>query len=85
MPLNYDTLATAYARNRSIHPGVLGALVMTGQLSSDSYILEVGCGTGNYSISLHEESDCRGAGVDPSAEMLAVARSRADTLDSRRR
>ena len=85
MPLNYDSLATAYARNRSIHPGVLGALVMTGQLSSDSYILEVGCGTGNYSISLHEESDCRGAGVDPSAEMLAVARSRADTLDSRRR
>lgn len=80
MPLNYDTLAAAYARNRSVHPGVLGALVITGQLSSDSHVLEVGCGTGNYVISLHEATGCRGAGIDPSAEMLAVARSRTHAL-----
>lgn len=80
MPLNYDSLAAAYARNRHVHPGVLGALVITGQLSSDSHVLEVGCGTGNYAISLHEATDCRGAGIDPSAEMLAVARSRTHAL-----
>jgi SAM-dependent methyltransferase len=80
MPLNYDILATAYARNRSIHPGVLGCLVETGRVSAASDVLEVGCGTGNYSIALHEAADCRGAGVDPSAEMLAVTRSRTDAL-----
>ncbi len=80
MPLNYDSLATVYARNRNVHPGVLVALMATGKIDSSSHILEVGCGTGNYSIALHEATACRGAGIDPSAEMLAVARSRTNAL-----
>lgn len=84
MPLDYDTLAAAYARNRSVHPGVLSALVETGRVTDASHILEVGCGTGNYLIVLHETTGCRGAGIDPSAEMLAVARSRTDALYFRR-
>lgn len=83
MPLDYDTLAIAYARNRSIHPGVLRCLAETGEISATSHVLEVGCGTGNYSVALHEATGCRGAGVDPSAEMLAVARSRTDVLNFR--
>lgn len=76
MSLNYDALAAAYARNRSIHPGVLRCLIGTGRVSAASHVLEVGCGTGNYSIALHEATGCQGAGVDPSVEMLSVARSR---------
>lgn len=84
MPLNYDTLAAAYARNRAIHPGVFTALVETGPVTDAGHILEVGCGTGNYLIALHGATGCRGAGVDPSGEMLAVARRRTDALYFRR-
>ncbi len=83
MPLDYNTLAAAYARNRRVHPGVLRLLMETGRISDASDLLEVGCGTGNYSIALCEATGCRAAGVDPSAEMLAVAQSRTQAIDLR--
>jgi len=81
MPLDYDDLSTAYARNRRIHPGVLHLLVETGRVADASRVLEVGCGTGNYSIALAEATGCQTAGVDPSAEMLAAARLRTQAID----
>lgn len=83
MPLDYDALAAAYARNRRIHPGVLRLLTKTGKIDPGSAVLEVGCGTGNYSIALREATGCRVSGVEPSAEMLAAARSRGQGLDFR--
>lgn len=83
-PLEYDALAAAYARNRSTHPGVLRGLLTTARISGTSDFLEVGCGTGNYSIALSAAAGCRGAGVDPSAEMLAIARSRTESIHFQR-
>lgn len=83
MPLDYDDLAAAYVRNRRIHPGVLRLLVETGRINDASAVLEVGCGTGNYSIALHGATGCRAAGVDPSAQMLATARARSQAIDFR--
>lgn len=75
MALNYDNLAKEYARNRRVHPGVVQALCLGGELSAGSRVLEVGCGTGNYARSLHALTGCATVGIDPSAEMLAFARS----------
>lgn len=83
MPLNYDDLAAAYARNRRTHPGVLRLLVETGRISQASAVVEVGCGTGNYSIALREATGCRITGVEPAAEMLVVARARNGAIDFR--
>jgi ubiquinone/menaquinone biosynthesis C-methylase UbiE len=73
--IDYDTLAADYARHRRIHPGVLDQLVETGAVTAESHVLEVGCGTGNYLHALHEQTGCTCWGIDPSAEMLARARS----------
>jgi ubiquinone/menaquinone biosynthesis C-methylase UbiE len=39
-------------------------------------VLEVGCGTGRVAAALSERENCRVWAVDPSAEMLEVARAR---------
>lgn len=75
MPIDYNQLAAAYAANRSVHPVVFARLHAA--IGRDEPILEIGCGTGNYIGSL--QAATKGAaywGIDPSAEMLAVARSR---------
>jgi ubiquinone/menaquinone biosynthesis C-methylase UbiE len=78
--IDYDDLAAEYARHRRVHPGVLADLVERGRLTPESSVLEVGCGTGNYLLSLHERIGCRCVGVDPSAQMLAAARERASAI-----
>ena len=39
-------------------------------------MLDVGCGTGRLAAALAERESCKVWGVDPSAEMLEVARAR---------
>lgn len=39
-------------------------------------VLDLGCGTGRFAAALRERHGCTVAGVDPSPEMLAVARRR---------
>lgn len=83
MPLDYDALAAAYARNRRTQPGVLRRLIETGKIGPTSAVLEVGCGTGNYSVALQEATGCSITGVEPSAEMLAVAQTRRPAMQFR--
>jgi ubiquinone/menaquinone biosynthesis C-methylase UbiE len=75
--VDYDSVAQEYARHRQVLPQVLKNLVETGQLTSVSQVLDVGCGTGNYSIALHKAVGCSCWGIDPSERMLATARERA--------
>jgi SAM-dependent methyltransferase len=74
MTLDYNSLAREYARHRQIHPGVLHNLLKAGRLDPDSKVLEVGCGTGNYTAALEETIHCACWGLDPSEQMLARAR-----------
>ncbi len=76
MKLDYNALAKDYAEHRHVHPGVLTSLREGGQLHSASHVLEVGCGTGNYILALHEGTGCSAWGIDPSEQMLAGARRR---------
>lgn len=76
MKVDYDGLAREYAQHRQVHPGALAALLKNSRINKASQTLEVGCGTGNYIIALQAASGCACFGIDPSEQMLAVARKR---------
>jgi len=76
MKMDYNNLAREYALHRRVHPGVLAGLLKSSSLGPTSNVLEVGCGTGNYTIAIQEAIGCICWGVDPSEEMLARARGR---------
>lgn len=74
MKIDYDFLAKEYALHRQIQPEVLKDLIQTGKLSHASQVLDVGCGTGNYTVALEKSSGCSCWGIEPSEQMLAKAR-----------
>jgi len=78
--LDYDRLAIEYAKHRKVHPGVLADLLTTGGLTSQSRVLEVGCGTGNYLLGIQQAIGCPCYGIDPSQDMLGQARTRSEKL-----
>jgi SAM-dependent methyltransferase len=78
--VNYDALAADYASRyaRNDYSGVSDALreFLTTEAAAAPSTLEVGCGTGHW---LHFLGECGvvAVGVDPSAKMLAIARTAA--------
>jgi ubiquinone/menaquinone biosynthesis C-methylase UbiE len=82
LALDYDRIATAYARHRQVHPGVLHGLcqAVEGTSSGKPKVLEVGCGTGNYIIALQSLLDRTCWGIDLSEEMLSQARERSSPV-----
>jgi ubiquinone/menaquinone biosynthesis C-methylase UbiE len=78
--IHYNELAEEYARHRQVHPGVVQALLETGEVSRETRVLEVGCGTGNYVIRIAETTGCQAWGIDPSEGMLAKARARSQKV-----
>jgi SAM-dependent methyltransferase len=76
MHLDYNSLAREYALHRQVMPEVLQNLLDTGGLCAASQVLDVGCGTGNYTLALENALGCTCWGVDPSRQMLACARER---------
>ncbi len=77
---HHDSVALGYARFRQIDDAVLAALREHGRVDDSAHVLEVGCGTGNYPKALQQQTNCRARGVDPSDQMLAVARMQGPTL-----
>jgi SAM-dependent methyltransferase len=75
-----EAAAAGYGRHRGSAEAVLDELVRGAAVTASSRVLEVGCGTGNYAIALRSRTGAACAGIDPSAEMLAVARRRARHL-----
>jgi SAM-dependent methyltransferase len=79
MKLDYDALALEYAHHRRVQPQVLANLISIGGLDAVSRILEVGCGTGNYTVALEKATGCSCVGIEPSEQMLAKARTQTQT------
>jgi ubiquinone/menaquinone biosynthesis C-methylase UbiE len=74
--MTYDQqVASDYARLRNVHSPLLEALISGAGIHAGSKVLELGCGTGNYIRAIGSRTGCSAWGVDPSAAMLAQARS----------
>ena len=73
--MDYDEMAFEYASHRAAVPPVLDALVMDPGIHERSRVLEVGCGTGNYIIGMHDRTGATCWGLDPSEKMLSVLRN----------
>jgi len=78
--IDYDQLASEYARHRQVHPLVLRDLAAAVSRLQAGRILEVGCGTGNYIRALQQASQAECWGLDPSEQMLEKARERSGGL-----
>lgn len=69
-----ESVAGEYAKYRGVVPELLKRLMAGSGIASTSHVLEIGCGTGNYLHAVSMTSGCCSTGVDPSDDMLAVAR-----------
>jgi SAM-dependent methyltransferase len=81
--IDYNDFAKSYAQTRWAVPWIVDPLICeVDTLSTRSIVVEIGCGTGNYIITLSQKvSDKRYQGFDLSEEMLAVARSRQSAVE----
>lgn len=71
--LDYDDMATEYARHRRVYPGLVEHILSYSGAGGDAAVLEVGCGTANHLAAVKEATGARCVGIDPSQEMLKVA------------
>lgn len=75
-PVNFDALAPTYDATRGADQWMLDRFLARLPLGRDTVVLEFGCGTGNQLAAQQARCGCRGIGVDPSAGMQAVARTK---------
>lgn len=79
MNRKYDTIGTGYNITRHADPYITARLLHHLQPTPDKLYLDIGCGTGNYTIALAEKG-FRFVGVEPSEQMLTEGRARNDTI-----
>jgi ubiquinone/menaquinone biosynthesis C-methylase UbiE len=72
----YDNIAEDYARFRHSDPNAVERLIQGSGISSDSIVLEIGCGTGNYISAIQARVGCVCFGIDPSRKMINQAKKR---------
>ena len=71
----YDRIGTGYDSTRKPDARITASLVEHLALPPGSAVVDVGCGTGNYTVELARRG-YQMTGVDPSTEMLAHARAK---------
>lgn len=75
MEIKYDKIGTGYNSTRQADPYLTARILHFLQPKREGHYLDIGCGTGNYTIALADKS-LKFTGVDPSARMLAEASNR---------
>lgn len=71
----YDIIGTGYNSTRQADPYLTSRLFHFLQPENDKYYLDIGCGTGNYTIALAKKG-VTFCGVEPSEKMLNEAKAR---------
>jgi SAM-dependent methyltransferase len=79
---SYDAIGSNYDVTRQADPGLVDSLVRLLDTQPGALILDVACGTGNYTVALAERG-LRMTGVDISSTMLRRAREKFDGVDWR--
>ena len=80
MIAKYDRIGIGYNKGRKADPQLVQFLLKHLQPEHHKQYLDIGCGTGNYTIEIHRKA-LNLIGIDPSEEMLNVARKRSDSID----
>lgn len=79
MPALYDTIGTTYGATRRADPTIVDTLARLVELREDASLLDLACGTGNYTCAMAAR-DGRWHGVDVSSEMLDKAAARSPEI-----
>jgi SAM-dependent methyltransferase len=72
---NYDIIGTGYNTTRQADPFLVSRLLHFLEPTADKLYLDIGCGTGNYTIALADKG-LNFCGIEPSEKMLNVAKLR---------
>ncbi|MFX1377211.1 MAG: class I SAM-dependent methyltransferase [Promethearchaeota archaeon] len=78
--INYDKFSQIYDISRGIHTKTVEALVKLTLIDSNSLILDMGCGTGNYTAALKKFAN-NVIGIDLSLAMIEKAMSKFPNLE----
>lgn len=73
----YNIIGTGYSTTRQSDPYITDRLLQHLDPQLSEVYLDIGCGTGNYTISL-ADSGLKFRGIDPSEKMLRVARTKSN-------
>ncbi len=71
----YDTIGSGYNTTRNADPYITQILLQLLTPASAGKYMDIGCGTGNYTIAMYEQG-VNICGADPSHKMLSIANSR---------
>jgi len=75
----YNIIGVGYDLTRKADPYIVRHLLYFLKPEPGKKYLDIGCGTGNYTIALAEEGIAF-TGIEPSEEMLKEARRRSDKV-----
>jgi ubiquinone/menaquinone biosynthesis C-methylase UbiE len=78
----YNHVGSSYNGSRSADPYIISRLLDLLNAKKDQRILDIGCGTGNYTISMYNNG-VQIFGVDPSISMLEMAKHREKQIEWR--
>lgn len=81
--LDYDDLATDYAKHRRTYPGLVEHVVRRAGVGAGSVVVEVGCGTANHLAAVRAATGARCIGVEPSDQMREQAARHPEELELR--
>lgn len=82
MESRYNKIGKGYNQTRKADPYLLHRLMAHLKPKPQGKYLDIGCGTGNYSIELKKQG-VNLMGIDPSSRMLQVARKKMPEMDWR--
>lgn len=79
MSVLYDTIGLTYDQTRRADPQIVRELLSMLKLPQNGQLLDIGCGTGNYTLQFHNNgASC--TGIDISHEMLSQARMKSSEI-----